>query len=392
MNQKIKISGTGCALADYVYNGINFEASNFKKYLSLAQGDGGLSPGKLVFTEELENFASQKYPEIIAAITQNQEANTFNIGGPSLVSLIHAAQMLPKSDFQVDFYGISGNDQTSARIRNLLEKTPVGFSNYRAQSKKPTPFTHVLSDPDYENGNGERTFINNIGAAWDLTPNELPAGFFNADIVCFGGTALTPHIHDKLHALLKRAKTNGAITVVNTVYDFRNEKQNPKNSWPLGDSEASFPNIDVLIMDNEEAKQISGCSTIADIVTYFSAKVNAFIVTRGPETTLFYSNGKLFDNVSNELPVSWKVTQHIQQKIYNGDTTGCGDNFVGGVVASIAGQIHLKQNKLNLEEAVIAGICSGGFACSYNGGTYFEKEPEEKKQKIQALMKAYHKQ
>ncbi len=392
MKRKIKIAGTGCALADFLYTQINFTSPEFKKYISKKEGDGGLSPGRLVFTEELEKFAGKQYPEIISEITNGKEAESFNIGGPSIVSLIHAAQLLPKTEFDVDFYGISGKDETAHKIMKLLKKTPVGFSNYNSKSTKPTPFTHVLSDPDYENGNGERTFINNIGAAWELIPEELPEDFFMSDIVCFGGTALSPNIHDNLHSLLAKAKSKGAITVVNTVYDFRHEKEYPGNQWPLGDSEKSYPNIDILIMDNEEAIRISGNSTIEKAFHYFKSKSSAFIITRGSNTVLFHSNGNLFAANSEELEVSNEVSKKIRNKIYLGDTTGCGDNFAGGIIVSIAKQIQQKKEKLDLKEAIVSGICSGGFACSYNGGTYFEETPGEKKSKIDFLIKDYQKQ
>ena len=241
MEKKIKITGTGCALADFVYNNIRFNSPGFQKYSSKKQGDGGLSPGRLVFTEELEKFAGKPYAEIIAEIAGSKKPDTFNIGGPSLVSLIHAAQVLTDNTFEVRFYGISGQDETAAKIRQLLNKTPIDFEQYLPGSKKPTPFTHVLSDPQFDNGHGERTFINNIGAARDLTPEFLPQSFFESDIVCFGGTALTPNLHDNLHQLLKTSKQKGAITVVNTVYDFRSEKRNPGKPWPLGKTEFSFP-------------------------------------------------------------------------------------------------------------------------------------------------------
>ncbi|MCK5102992.1 MAG: hypothetical protein KAQ62_01245 [Cyclobacteriaceae bacterium] len=57
MSKKIIISGTGCALADNLYTNINFNSSTFNSYLSKSNADGGLSPGKLVFTEEFEKFA-----------------------------------------------------------------------------------------------------------------------------------------------------------------------------------------------------------------------------------------------------------------------------------------------------------------------------------------------
>ena len=390
--EKFRITGTGCALADFVYNQIDFSDSGFRQYVSKTEGDGGLSPGKLVFTEELEKFAGKNYAEIISEISKGKEAETFNIGGPSLVSLIHAAQMLDNSSFEVDFYGISGKDDTSKRIREMLTKTPVGFSEYLEKSEKPTPFTHVLSDPGFDNGNGERTFINNIGAAWDLNPEALHESFFNADMVCFGGTALTPQISDNLHILLKKAKSAGAFTIVNTVYNFRSEKANPDRPWSLGDTLQSLANIDLLIMDYEEALRISGCDEIGDAANYFILYASAFIITHGPEKTIFYSNGDLFNKDLCELPISELVSIKIKKREYQGDTTGCGDNFVGGVIASIANQKKQNIQKLKLREAVISGICSGGFACSYTGGTYFESRPLEKKHLINQLIKAYQEQ
>lgn len=392
MRRKIRISGTGCALADFVYNHVDFSGSEFQQYALRKEGDGGLSTGKLVFTEELEKFAGKNYTEIITEISKGKEAEAFNVGGPSLVSLIHAAQMLDKDTFQVDFYGVSGKDETARKIRNLLQKTPVGFSAYLEKSIRPTPFTHVLSDPGFDNGNGERTFINNIGAAWDLIPEELPDEFFTSDIVCFGGTALTPNIHDKLHILLEKAKNAGAFTIINTVYDFRNEKQNPGKAWPLGDTSISLSNTDLLIMDNEEALRISGFNDTGNASEYFMQHSSAFVITRGAEKTIFYSNGKFFRKDLDELPVSSLVSNKIKNGDFAGDTTGCGDNFAGGVIAAVAMLIHKNAETCNLKEVVVTGICSGGFACSYTGGTYFEKVPGEKKQHIDSLIKAYQKQ
>lgn len=391
-NKKFIISGTGCALADYLFTNVSFNSAPFQKYRSKKTGDGGLSPGKLVFAEELEEFAGIHYSKILDEITQGQPANSFNIGGPSLVSMIHVAQILTDDDSEVKFYGISGEDETSDRIRKMLEKTPVDFSNYLSGSKKPTPFTHVLSDPDFDNGHGERTFINNIGAAWDLTPDILPESFFESDIVCFGGTALTPNLHDNLHFLLKKAKSKKAFTLVNTVYDFRNEKSNPEKSWPLGESDLSYPQIDILAMDREEALKISGCSNISEAVSFFSEKTSAFIITQGAEPVHFYSNGDVFEKSAGSLNVSNEVAEKIRKKIYLGDTTGCGDNFVGGVIASVAKQLKNQRSKLNLKEVIISGICSGGFACSYHGGTWFEKSRGEKIKEIDKLISAYHKQ
>ena len=99
--KKIIISGTGCALADFLYNHVSFESNTFRKYSSLKPGDGGLCPGKLVFTEELEKFAGRSYQEILEDLIGKRKPDALNVGGPSLVSLVHASQMLDKKDFEV---------------------------------------------------------------------------------------------------------------------------------------------------------------------------------------------------------------------------------------------------------------------------------------------------
>ena len=65
---KIIISGTGCALVDYLFTQVRFNSPGFLKYLSRNQGDGGLCPGKLVFLDELEKYSNREYPEILKEI------------------------------------------------------------------------------------------------------------------------------------------------------------------------------------------------------------------------------------------------------------------------------------------------------------------------------------
>lgn len=386
---KIIISGTGCALADYLYLNIFFHATEFRKYLSKSIGDGGLSPGRLVFTEELERFSGEAYPEILKSITGGALPDSFNIGGPSLVAMIHAAQMLNTNEFEVRFFGQTGKDETASRIFGLLQKTPLEISGYQANSNQPTPFTDVFSDPDFDNGHGERTFVNNIGAAWDYWPENLPDEFFNSNLVCFGGTALVPRIHDRLTGLLKKAKSNGCFTVVNTVYDFRNEKANPGQQWPLGNTTESFGLIDLLIMDKEESLKISGQSTVEAAASYFvSQNLSAFVITNGAENISAFSNGNFFVPMSlSNFPVSEKVAKSRDRK---GDTTGCGDNFAGGLIASVAEQLKERQpGQLDFREALSWAVASGGFACFYAGGTWLEANPGEKREKVKVYQQDY---
>jgi sugar/nucleoside kinase (ribokinase family) len=391
--KKIVISGTGCALADFVYNRISFHSPEFNKYLSKKSGDGGLNPGKLVFTEELEKFAGKSYPEIFKDIIGSRTHDAFNVGGPSLVSMIHASQLLEKEGYEVKFFGIAGNDETSARILKMIRRTPLNIKNYLVTSPHDSPFTDVLSDPDYENGHGERTFINNIGAAWDYTPEQLTRDFFDSHIVAFGGTALVPQIHDNLTLLLEKAKKNNCITLVNTVFDFRNEKKNPGKPWPLVSHNENFRLIDLLIMDREEALMISGCRTIGEASGFFAATgVSSFIITNGADALTAWSRGGLFEKTElMTMPVSRMVTDELKSNPgRKGDTTGCGDNFAGGILASIALQLRNKEKgHFDLVDAVSWGVASGGLCCFTVGGTYLENATGEKRKAVQLLQKEY---
>jgi sugar/nucleoside kinase (ribokinase family) len=76
-----------------------------------------------------------------------------------------------------------------------------------------------------------------------------------------------------------------------------------------------------------------------------------------------------------------------------GDTTGCGDNFAGGIIASAAWQLKKWQKgDFKLKEAISWGIASGGFTCFITGGTYKEKYRGEKLERVTGLHKEYLKQ
>ncbi len=392
MKTPIKISGTGCALVDYLYKPVNFSHPHFVRYISKKSGDGGLSPGRLVFREEFERFAGEDYMQVRDQITGGKKPVALNVGGPSIVSLIHAAQLLHSLPAEVSFYGCMGPDEGGSFLEERIGKTPLKIGKYKKGSHY-TPFTDVLSDPDFDNRNGERIFINNIGAAHELIPEDLDESFFEADLIVFGGTALVPAIHDHLTELLRRAKENGRFAIVNTVYDFRNEKANPHHRWPLGNSDESYPLIDLLITDAEEALRLSGEHDIPQAIRFFQdKKVSSLIVTNGSKNIYAYSDGQFCQTLElTEYPVSEMVTNELKSNT-NGDTTGCGDNFAGGVIASLAAQLHSGIEQPQLKEACCWGAVSGGFTCFYIGGTYFEDFPGEKLQKLKPYYEHYKQQ
>lgn len=392
MSGKIKVSGIGCCLVDLLFNDIDFSSSTISPYLSKKRGDGGITPGHLVFQEEFEKYCGAPFIEVLNKITGGRTHDKINIGGPSIVSLINTAQLVNKEHCEINFYGRGGNDEIGEYLISAMRKTPVVLKDYKLINNR-TPSTVVLSDPKYDNGHGERAFLNSIGAAWDYKPDELDDDFFNSDIVVFGGTALVPQIHDHMTFLLKKAKSKGCITIVNTVFDFRNEKANPSAKWPLGESDESYRFIDLLIADQEEAFRLSGEHDPKAAIKFFrEKKVSSLIITNGSKNISVFSDGQFFtESELRELPVSRKVTDELKNP-HSGDTTGCGDNFVGGVIASVVNQLHQGTKHPDMLEACCWGVVSGGFTCFYMGGTYFEEKSGEKRAKMEPYYDAYKKQ
>jgi sugar/nucleoside kinase (ribokinase family) len=379
-----KISGLGCTLLDFVYNGIDFQGKGFQQYHSRKAGDGGLSPGKLVFLEDLEKYAGQNFEMIIKELAGDRQPDVFNVGGPAIVSIIHAAQLLGDMA-DVQFVAATGRDWIGERMLDILSRTPISPRDFVIKRKR-TPFTNVLSDPGYNEGRGERTFINNVGAAGDLVMEDLPEGFLEADILALGGTALVPKIHDHLDRILERAGEN-TFTLVNTVFDFRNEQRFPGRPWPIGKDHSSFRSIDLLIMDREEALKISGLGSMEEALAYFvESPLKAFMVTDGTEPVSIYADPEIYGALGHKqamkMPVCRPLLDLSLEENPDADTTGAGDNFVGGVIYSLASQLAGGTDHPDLIEAAKWGIVSGGFACTYMGGTFLEKYPGHKMEAI----------
>ena len=393
---KVRISGVGCCLLDRIYDHVDFQSETFRKYLSKKAGDGGLEPGKLTFEEELERFSGHSFSsDILPLLTNGRKADKENVGGPCIVALINASQMAYKES-KVSFYGCRGDDGVGEDLQQKLNQTRLDLSHYRIQKDSETASTSVLSDPNYDNGHGERTFVNTIGASWHYLPEEVDDSFYESDICVFGSTALVPRIHQGLSAMLKKAKSRGCVTIVNTVFDFLSEKEHPEQRWPMGESDESYSYIDLLIVDHEEALRLSGCSDIPAAIAFFREKgTGAVLVTNGAKDVTLWANSPLFGKLEEQtMPVSAAVGEALRQG-NKGDSTGCGDNFAGGVIGSLARQIYNENtlhSSFDLREACRWGIVSGGFACFYYGGTYLEQKEGEKLSHLQALYDQYLKQ
>jgi mannitol-1-phosphate 5-dehydrogenase len=207
-----------------------------------------------------------------------------------------------------------------------------------------------------------------------------------------------PPIHDNLAALARRAREAGALTVCGTVYDFRNEQRNPSAPWPLGGTEEAYPWIDLLITDREEILRLTNAEGVSEAVSQVLDRgTGAVVVTQGTEPTIAAVNPDketaFAPPARRSYPVSRAVSRDLStgdnSRAAVGDTTGCGDNFVGGVLTALAMQLEDGRPPLDLHHALGWGTASGGFACFYPGGLYREEGPGEKRGRIEPYLRNY---
>ncbi|MDR0447280.1 MAG: carbohydrate kinase family protein [Treponema sp.] len=399
----MNIHGTGCGILDCIFADEDFSGPAYQSAMSKKSGDGGLTPGQLVFSDALEKFMGRPYDEVLASLNKSKTPNAWNLGGPSAVSLAHAAQILAgknagSKNYAVRFYGVRGCDNAGQTLMEKISSIP--FTDIRMIPKEyPHSRVDVLSDPRYNNGAGERTFVIRRGALDEFYPDDLGNDFFNANLIAFGGTALTPRIHNNLTELLQRSRKNGAFTEVNLVYDFQSELENPGKKWKLGKNDDAYPYIDLLAADQEEALKTSGKTGVEEAAAWFIKQgCGAVVITRGRLPLLLYSDpgtaGFFTKTEMTYLPSCEKVDQELaDHPERRGDTTGCGDNFTGQVIAELAEVLASgKQNDIDLREICIPAAAAGGFACFIVGGAFYETETGQKRRLLEPYIKAYREQ
>lgn len=405
-NPAFRLHGAGHGLADLIHRDLDLQSPRLAPYRSRRPGDGGLEPGKLVFADDLARFAGRPWEEVLADLASGSEP-LFNAGGPALVSLTLAAQLLRPAKIPATYYGLSGDDAAASRLRWLLAQTPLDLGGFR-QRQGRTDVTWVFNDPRARGGDGDRCFVHRPGTA---SPDAeiLGEAFFQATVNLYAGTALTPGLHRALPDLLAKSRRRGAFTVVGTVFDFAAEREG--RPWTLGGTgedprggEAAWPNVDLLVGDEAEVLRLGGKESVAAAVDALIGKgLPAAVVTRGADPIYYRSIGGVFGESRGEIPVNAGLAAKARdRKNHPGDTCGAGDNFLGGLLASFfqqwladdffpKGELHLERelhhmNPLKLRRAVEFGAVAGSLACLQSGGVRLEKSRGERLAEIRAIL------
>ncbi len=387
----MRISGVGCCVLDVLHDVPPGEGeARMKRYLSRADGDGGLVRGAAVLRREVEERFGRPVAELVAEIAGGPTPTT-TLGGVAAAGLIAAAQLLRGEGIDVRFYANLSDDEDGALVRRLLARTPISTERIGTRRGR-YPATHILNERG-DGGTGERTFIAEAGVseALALAPEDLDRAFFESEVTLFSAMWWEPRLCAHLTSLLAGCKRAGSVTVVGTAFD--PSRSHDRSRWALGDSDEAYRHVDVLVVNRTEALLHSGETDLRRATEFFRrAGVGACVVTQGVEPVSYWSGGRPFAPAEGRLPIPAAILRDkASGALPTGDSVGCGDNFAGGVVASIALQLRGGQ-ALDLREAVLLGNLSGGIASTHAGGVFYERYPGEKRDLVLKYRRLYERQ
>ena len=386
----MRISGAGCCVLDVLHEVPPGEGqARLAPYLSRAPGDGGLVRGAAVLRSALEARAGRPVTEIAAEIAGAGSRTT--LGGVAAAALVAAAQIVRGEGIEVRLYANLSDDEDGALVRRLLSRTPLSTARLGTRRGR-YPKTHILNERG-DGGVAERSFIAEAGVsdALALAPEDLDRDFFESEVALFSAIWWEPRLCARLTDLLAACRRAGAVTVVGTAFD--PARGGDRGRWPIGDSDEAYRHIDLLVVNRAEALLHSGEADLDRALAFFRrAGAGAVLVTQGVEPVLYWSGGRPFTPAEGRVPVVEAILRdQASGALPTGDSVGCGDNFVGGVVASIAMQRRTGR-PLDLGEAAILGNLSGGIASAHAGGVLDERHPGEKRDLVLRYRPLYERQ
>lgn len=377
----MQVSGVGCSVVDLLYE-LPLEAQErLSPYLSRSLGDGGLIRGGAALKSHVAALGGGSVERWVKEVV-GEALPRRALGGVAVVSLIAAAQLLPGA--KVRFRSNVSDDADGDWLLEQMARTPL-CRDWIVRRPGRYPTTVILNEQ--LGGHGERTFICGPGVSKELAvrPEEVPSEFFSSEVVLFGAMWWEPHLHENLGALLERSRRSRAVTVVGTAFD--PSRSQARTRWRLGDSDEVYRHIDILVMDHAELLLHSGEADPARGRDFFQrAGVGAFLVTDGPRPVYYWSGGGgACAPEEGRLEIPELLLRDCERGVLpQGDSVGCGDNFLGGVVASVAQQRE-EGGGIALRKAAVLGCLCGSIASTHSGGVFFEKSPGEKR----SLMERY---
>lgn len=214
------------------------------------------------------------------------------------------------------FIGKVGEDNTGDFYIQALRNIDVAPYVLRSENKSGKCVS--LISPD-----GERTFVTHLGAALDLTADEIDAAVFDSyDYLYIEGYLVQDH--DLIHRTIERAKEHGAKVAL----DLASFNVVEENREFLRDIVAKH--VDILFANEDEAHAFSGEENPAKALEHIAKMCELVVVKIG-------TRGALIKRGEEQVHVG------IMAAAKRVDTTGAGDFYAAGFMAGLCEGLTLRQ-------------------------------------------------
>lgn len=225
----------------------------------------------------------------------------------------NAAVTFARQGLNVSFMGAIGDDTAGRALLSELDNEGIDTKYIQIEDYHSTNYSTILLFHD-----GERTILTHRGASSDIDIKQFTpsAGEFDWIYVTnVGGRT------DVLNELFRIAKKIGTRIMWNPGMDELEKRESAK---------ALLEDVDVLLVNREEAQMIVSGHTNEELVRHCLNYVNTAIVTDG-QNGVWASDGKSL------------VRAGMYEDVDSIDRTGAGDAFGSGFLSQLAQGASLKQ-------------------------------------------------
>ena len=230
---------------------------------------------------------------------------------------------------KIHLVSVVGDDFPAEEL-NALENRGVNLAGLEIKQGEKSFF---WAGRYHDNMNSRDTLVTELNVLADFNP-VVPDSARSAKYVMLGN--LTPAIQS---AVLDQLDGSQKLIVLDTM-----------NFWmdvALEELKKVIARIDVLTINDEEARQLSGQhSLVKAAATILDMGPKILIVKKGEHGALLFQNDEIF--FAPALPLA---------EVY--DPTGAGDTFAGGFIGYLAATDDL--SSANVKKAIIAGSAMASF-------------------------------
>jgi sugar/nucleoside kinase (ribokinase family) len=238
------------------------------------------------------------------------------VSGVSLATggdAINQAMALSKLGNRVGLMGLIGDDIQGQFIKDRCAQYGIGAEGLFVDPDRSTSTSIVLIDK-----RGERSFLSQRNASIrSFGPEHVNLDQIRPGLraLSIGSLFSAPRFdQEALAPLLRKAKSVGAITVADMVMD--------QQGYGLAGLSAAWPYLDYVVPSELEAEVFTGSNDPKTVAADFRKRgVRNIILKRGSKGVVAYFGDAEVACPAFSVPVA--------------DTTGAGDNFVGGFVHAL---------------------------------------------------------